>query len=123
MAARGPLFLGFDVGTQGTKALLVDAERTAIVARAHTSYGLLPGLPPGHAEQHPDTWIDAVRSTARVVLRGVDPSRVAGVGVAGQQHGCVVLDERGAVIRPAKLWCDTATAAEAEALSARLGRR
>ncbi len=55
--------------------------------------------------------------------RPADRARVAGVGVSGQQHGLVVLDARGDVLRPAKLWCDTSTAAEAEELSQRLRTR
>jgi len=54
----GDVFLGLDVGTQGTKGLLVDLEERAVVARASASYGLIGGLPPGAAEQHPKTWID-----------------------------------------------------------------
>ena len=110
------LFLGLDVGTQATKALLVDTER-GIIGRAATGYGLIEGLPAGAAEQHPDTWIAAVREVAARVLAGHDAGRVAGVGVSGQQHGFVALDSAGAVLRPAKLWCDTSTSAEA----ARLG--
>lgn len=118
------LYLGLDVGTQGTKALLIDAERDAVVASESSAYGLLAGLPPGAAEQHPQTWARAIReSTARAFAQsGARPAELAGVGVSGQQHGCVVLDERGEVLRPAKLWCDTATAAEARELSGRLGR-
>jgi xylulokinase len=121
----GGLFLGLDVGTQGTKALLVDLERGEVVARAGASYGLIDGLPPGAAEQHPDTWIGAVSEVAAKVFarREVDRARVAGVGVSGQQHGLVLLDRAGAVLRPAKLWCDTSTAAEADELSALFGRR
>jgi len=108
MSKDGALFLGFDVGTQGTKALVIDGARSEVVARASRGYGLLPGLPPGHMEQHPDTWLEAVAATGREVL--------------GQQHGCVVLDGAGQVVRPAKLWCDTATAAEARELGEQLGR-
>jgi len=122
MTDRDTLFLGFDVGTQSTKALVIDVERAAVVARASQAHGLLPGLPPGHMEQHPDTWIDAVAATAREVLQHVDRSRIAGIAVSGQQHGCVVLDGDGKVVRPAKLWCDTSTAAEARELGERLGR-
>lgn len=122
MAAAPTLFLGFDVGTQSTKALLIDAATNQMVARAQHSYGLLPDLPPGHLEQHPDTWIEALSATARSVLAGIDPQRLGGIGVSGQQHGAVVLDAQEQVVRPAKLWCDTATVAEARELSARLGR-
>ena len=121
----GELFLGLDIGTQGTKGLLVDLERRAVVARASASYGLIEGLPPGAAEQHPDTWIEAARGVAARLFDGRAEvrARVAGVGVSGQQHGLVLLDARGGVLRPAKLWCDTATAAEASELSRRFRRR
>ncbi|HZN40640.1 MAG TPA: xylulokinase [Planctomycetota bacterium] len=118
----GPLFLGFDVGTQSTKALVVDPATCSTVARAQHAHAFVEGLPPGHIEQHPEQWMDAVVATAREVLQHVDPTRIAGIGVSGQQHGAVVLDAAGAVVRPAKLWCDTATAAEARELSERTGR-
>jgi len=115
------LYLGFDVGTQGTKALLIDDVQRAVVARASASYGLIEGLPAGHAEQHPDTWAAALREVTTRILQQADLKRLAGIGVSGQQHGAVVLDAAGAVIRPAKLWCDTSAAEEAEELSARIG--
>jgi len=118
----GPLFLGFDVGTQSTKALVVDTTTGGTVARAQHPHAFVEGLPTGHIEQHPEQWWDAVAATAREVLQHVDRTRIAGIGVSGQQHGAVVLDGSGAVVRPAKLWCDTATAAEARELSARTGR-
>jgi xylulokinase len=122
MNPAASLFLGFDVGTQSTKALVVDAARHTIIGRGSCAHSLLPGLPPGHMEQQPQQWLDAMVTAARQALAAVDGSRIAGIAVSGQQHGCVVLDERGAVVRPAKLWCDTATAAEASELAARLGR-
>jgi D-xylulose kinase len=115
------LYLGFDVGTQGTKALLIDDAQRAVVARASASYGLIEGLPAGHAEQHPDTWAAALREVTTRILEQADLKRLAGIGVSGQQHGAVVLDGRGEVVRPAKLWCDTSAAEEAEELSARVG--
>lgn len=124
-AERGRrLYLGLDVGTQGTKALLLDADRGTVLASESSSYELIQGLPLGAAEQHPQTWATALRDcTVRVFARaGAQSAELAGVGVSGQQHGCVVLDERAEVIRPAKLWCDTATAAEARELSTKLGR-
>ena len=111
------LWVGLDVGTQGTKGVVLDASSGAIVARASWGYGLMEGLSPGAAEQHPDTWIDAVRRVCSELMSQVDRSRVLGVGISGQQHGFVPLDDDGAVIRPAKLWCDTETSAEAEELS------
>jgi len=118
----GELYLGFDVGTQGTKALVVDVDARTVVARASSSYELIGGLPPGAAEQHPDTWWNAVRECARALGKQLDLGRVRAVGVSGQQHGFVALDAGMRVIRPAKLWCDTSTAAEARELTRVLGR-
>lgn len=118
------LFLGIDVGTQGTKGLVVDGDRGVVVARAARGYDLLPGLPAGAAEQHPQTWLDAIVAVVAELRESsaVDSQRIAAIGVSGQQHGLVVLDDGDRVVRPAKLWCDTATAAEASELSHRLGR-
>lgn len=119
---KNPLFVGFDVGTQSTKAIVVDGDRHEVVARASHPHTMVQGLPPGHMEQRPQDWLDAVRAAGREVIAQVDAKKIAGIGVSGQQHGAVVLDAKGAVVRPAKLWCDTATAAEAAELSRRLGR-
>ena len=118
------LFAGFDVGTQGLKGLLIDARSRRVVARGQVGYGLLPGLAPGAAEQHPDTWIQALGEVARQLFGapGVETARLSGIGISGQQHGLVVLDGEDRPLRAAKLWCDTQTAAEARELSVRLGR-
>jgi xylulokinase len=120
-AARG-LFLGFDVGTQSTKAVVVDAATRTVVGRGSAPHALVDGLPAGHMEQRPGDWLAACVVAGKQALAGLDASAVRGIGVSGQQHGCVVLDAAGAVVRPAKLWCDTATAAEAAELSTALGR-
>jgi xylulokinase len=116
------LYLGFDVGTQGCKALVIDAATKRILARASASYDVISGLPRGHLEQHPQTWLDAVAAVSAEIRSQVDPSSIRGIGVSGQQHGAVVLDEDGQAIRPAKLWCDTTTATEARQLTEQLGR-
>jgi D-xylulose kinase len=117
------LWVGLDVGTQGTKGVVLDMAGK-VRARASVAYGLVEGLPEGAAEQHPETWIGAVAATCSQLLStpGVPAKDVRGVGVSGQQHGLVVLDDQGEVVRPAKLWCDTSTAAEARELSERWGR-
>lgn len=120
--ASASLFVGLDVGTQGTKGLVLDLAAGAVVARASAAYGLIEGLPPGAAEQHPQTWIDAVRTVLGRLLTEVDRARLGGIAVSGQQHGFVPLDDRERVIRPAKLWCDTSTEAEARELSERFER-
>jgi xylulokinase len=113
--------LGIDVGTQSTKALLVEFETGRVAARAARSHGLIEGLPPGAAEQHPDTWATAAAEATRDVLAAVPGATVVGVGVSGQQHGLVALDAAGRPVRAAKLWCDTSTADEAADLARELG--
>lgn len=105
------LYIGIDSGTQSTKAVVLDLESGAIVAQASHSYELISGLPAGHLEQHPADWIAAVKATISSCLEQLGSRRtsVRGIGVSGQQHGLVVLDEHDEVIRPAKLWCDTST--------------
>ncbi len=122
MTAPGALFLGIDIGTQSCKAVVVDPVRGEVVGRGSAPLELLAGLPPGHQEQRPADWLTALRSAATQALAAVDRTSIAGLAVSGQQHGAVVLDDRGEVVRPAKLWCDTATAAEAAELTAKLGR-
>ena len=103
--------LGIDSGTQSTKTIALDLESGEILASASESYGLIEGLPPGHLEQEPQTWTDAVDTTVRAVLTklGKRKDDVKAIGVSGQQHGFVPLDKKSRVIRPAKLWCDTST--------------
>ena len=117
------LLLGIDSGTQSTKALVVDARDGKVLASAAAEYDLIPNLPPGAKEQHPHTWRDATASAIRRALRQAKAggAEVKAIGVSGQQHGFVPLDKDGAVIRPAKLWCDTSTAAECEEITAKLG--
>lgn len=104
-------YLGIDSGTQSSKAIVLDFETGRILAHAKREYDLIPGLPAGHLEQHPQDWIDAINGCITECLEklGADRSKIAGIGVSGQQHGLVVLDAQDAVVRPAKLWCDTST--------------
>ena len=83
---------------------------------AKQSYETIPGLPHGHVEQDPGTWIDTVSATIReaVVQIGNRKSDIVAIGVSAQQHGLVTLDVRNEPIRPAKLWCDTSTGPQAE---------
>ncbi len=116
-------YLGLDVGTQSVKGLVFDPEHEeGVIARAGQPLDLLPGLPSGAAEQHPDDWWKAVINVVGELSTQIDLQKIAGVGVSGQQHGSVFLDDSGAVVRPAKLWCDTSTADEAQQLTQKLGR-
>ncbi|HVU99853.1 MAG TPA: xylulokinase [Verrucomicrobiae bacterium] len=117
------LIIGIDSGTQSTKVLVVDARDGKVLASAAQEYELIPDLPPGAKEQHPHTWREAAASGIRRALRQARAvaAEVKAIGVSGQQHGFVPLDESGEVIRPAKLWCDTSTAAECERIMETLG--
>ena len=117
------IFLGIDSGTQSTKAVALDFSTGDILAEAQKSYGLIPGLPPGHLEQHPSEWIEATGEVVQecLVKLGGRRDEVCGIGVSGQQHGLVVLDDANEVIRPAKLWCDTSTVEQCSSFEAEFG--
>jgi xylulokinase len=117
------LLLGIDSGTQSTKSLVVDAKTGKVLASASQPYGLISGLPPGAKEQHPHTWRDATAQTIRKALKAARASaaEVKAIGVSGQQHGFVPLDRNDQVIRAAKLWCDTSTAPQCDAIMQELG--
>ena len=113
------IYIGIDSGTQSTKAVVLDFETGAIIAHASEKYDVLDGLPPGHMEQHPATWTKAVDAAVASCMEQIGARRgeVRGIGVSGQQHGLVVLDANDRPVRAAKLWCDTSTAAECDALA------
>jgi xylulokinase len=117
--------LGIDCGTQSLKTVALDGDSGKILSSTSKPYGLIEGLPPGHAEQDPSMWWDALRETVSQVLSdlGSKKSEVGAIGVSGQQHGFVPLDANFEVIRPAKLWCDTSTASQCDEMCAQLGGR
>jgi xylulokinase len=112
--ARDPTLVGLDVGTTGVKALALSPDGE-VLARAERSYPLSTPRP-GWAEQDPEDWWRG--SEAALAELGVD---AAGIGLSGQMHGLVVLDERDRVLRPAILWNDQRTAAECAEIEQRVG--
>ncbi len=114
------MFLGLDFGTSGVKALLVDGyERIIATATAPLT---VSRPAPGHSEQDPAAWWDALQQTI-AALRQTHPAELAatqGIGLSGQQHGAVLLDAAGHVLRPAILWNDVRAAAECTELEARM---
>ncbi|GAB4537955.1 MAG: xylulokinase [Anaerolineae bacterium] len=113
--------LGIDVGTTGSKALLVDAGGT-VVASATTEYPMSTPQPLW-AEQNPADWWSATVTSIRQVLEksGTKPKQVAGVGLTGQMHGLVLLDRQGQVLRPCIMWNDQRTAAQCAAITQQVG--
>jgi xylulokinase len=117
------LCIGIDSGTQSTKSIVLDSESGAILASAQRTYGMIEGLPPGHLEQDPRLWVNAVDDTVRECLAqlGSRKNDVEAIGVSGQQHGLVVLNRENDVVRPAKLWCDTSTLEQCDQFAAEFG--
>ena len=114
--------IGVDLGTSGTKTVLFDTEGRT-VASATIEY---PMYQPqnGWAEQDPADWWNAAKDTIRSVLdqSGVDAAAVRGLGISGQMHGLVMLDEDGNVLRRSIIWCDQRTAAECEEITEKIRR-
>ena len=114
--------IGIDLGTSATKTVLFD-EEGAIMASASQEYPLYQPQN-GWAEQNPKDWADAALSTITKVVKesGVAAEDIKGLGISGQMHGLVMLDENGEVIRPSIIWCDQRTAAECEEITEKIGR-
>ncbi len=91
-------------------------------ARSAAAHAMISG-PNGRREQDTQQWLDAFTQATHQALAdaGVNGQAILGIGVSGQQHGLVLLDDQGQVLRPAKLWCDTETTPENDRLLAHLG--
>ena len=96
--------IGVDLGTSGTKTVLFDTSGNVIASKT-VEY---PMYQPqnGWAEQDPLDWYNAAVETIKYVSSKVDAADIAGLGISGQMHGLVMLDENGDVIRPSIIWCD-----------------
>jgi xylulokinase len=90
------LCIGIDSGTTSTKALVLDVETGKTLASARHPHTFVEDLPHGHAEQLPQTWVDAAEHAIGECLTALGKRReeVAAIGVSAQQHGLVVVDER-----------------------------
>lgn len=106
--------IGIDVGTSATKTVLFD-ETGAVIASSSQEYPLYQPQN-GWAEQKPEDWRDAVLATLKTVVSesNLPADQIKGIGISGQMHGLVMLDEAGEVIRPSIIWCDQRTGAEVE---------
>jgi xylulokinase len=115
-------FLGLDVSTTATKALLVNAAGD-VVAVAASEYGYDTPRPLW-SEQSPDLWWQGVQHAIRAVMRasGVEATAIGGIGLSGQMHGLVLLDAAGRALRPAILWNDQRTQAQCDAIHRRVGK-
>src|SRR5258708_23252153 len=114
--------MGVDVGTGGTRALLVDDAgrlKNAFTAPHEDMHMERPLW----AEQRPENWWDAAQTAIRGVLKQAQVSGhdVRGIGLSGQMHGLVMLDESDQVIRPAVIWCDQRSQTQVDAINEKVG--
>ena len=116
-------FLGIDVSTTATKALLIDS--TGQVASVKSTTYTFETPHPLWSEQHPDLWWNGTQKSVRGVIEksNISPSQIKGVGLTGQMHGLVLLDKAGNVLRPAILWNDQRTQAQCDEIDRRIGRK
>src|SRR5512140_2078027 len=117
------MWLGIDVGTGSSRALLVD-ERGAVCAGFTALHEDMMMARPMWAEQRPGNWWDAVVIAIRGVLdkAGATGEQVKGIGLSGQMHGLVILDEANEVIRPSLIWCDQRSQAQVDFVNEKVGR-
>jgi len=114
--------LGIDVGTGGTRALILD-HSGRLLSSATEEHQPFATPQIGWAEQHPEDWW---RAACLAVLKALSsanlrPDDIAAVGFSGQMHGAVMLDEQGSVVRPALIWCDVRTEKQCADLTAKIG--
>ena len=117
------MLLGIDIGTSGTKTVLFDLKGVA-VADALVEYPLYQPQN-GWAEQNPTDWWRAVCESVSAVIAksGVSADDISGVGLSGQMHGLVMLDENDRVLRKSIIWCDQRTGLECEQITDIVGKK
>jgi xylulokinase len=115
-------FLGIDVGTGGTRALLMD-ETGRVAASGTEEHQAFASPQPGWAEQDPRDWWRACGVAVGKALKksGARADEVACVGFSGQMHGAVLLDAAGEVVRPALIWCDQRTEKQSREMTDQFG--
>ena len=114
--------LGIDVGTGGTRAVLVDRDG-AIASSAMSEHVHFASPHTGWAQQDPHDWWKATGSAIRAALAKIPSPKVVCAGLAGQMHGAVLLDEKDEVLRPSLIWCDQRTQAQCDWLNSKLGEQ
>jgi xylulokinase len=116
--------LGIDIGTGGTRALIVDGQGR-IVSAATENHQPFASPKIGWAEQNPEDWWRACGIAVRKALSSgkLTGEQIAGVGFSGQMHGAVMLDASDAVVRPALIWCDVRTEKQCQELTQKIGAK
>jgi xylulokinase len=114
--------LGIDVGTGGTRALIID-ERGRVIASATEEHEAFASPHIGWAEQRPEDWWRACGIAVKKAMAAanLEGSQIACVGFSGQMHGAVMLDGADEVVRPALIWCDVRTEKQCRDLTVKIG--
>src|SRR5580698_11183872 len=117
------MLLGIDVGTGGTRAVLIDRTGKVLAAFA-SEHAPIRSEHIGWAEQEPEDWWRAAREAIRGALAASEArgTEIEAIGLTGQMHGCVMLDVDGKVLRPALIWCDQRTQPQCDWLTEKIGR-
>lgn len=114
-------FLGLDIGTGGSRAIIID-ENGNVLASETVEHENFASPQIGWAEQDPDDWWRACRAAIKQALQRVNAGEIAAIGLSGQMHGSVLLDNSDRPLRPALLWCDQRTARQCSEITERAGR-
>jgi xylulokinase len=116
--------LGIDVGTGGTRAVIL-SETGKVLASATHEHAAFASPQVGWAEQDPHDWWRAAAGAIKEALQkaGITGDDISCVGLAGQMHGAVLLDENNQVLRPALIWCDQRTQAQCDWLNEKIGAK
>ncbi len=117
-----PYWLGLDIGTTGSRAIIMNEVGT-IKAAASGDHAPMAQPQPTWAEQDPADWWRAAHTAVRAALQqaGLTGYDISGIGLSGQMHGAVLLDEQNRVLRPAIIWCDQRSQKQADWFTATVG--
>ncbi|HTQ96330.1 MAG TPA: xylulokinase [Candidatus Acidoferrum sp.] len=116
------VILGIDVGTGGTRAVLIDTHGR-LIGSATSEHSPMSSPHIGWAEQSPDDWWRAACQAIQECLSrsSTSPSEITAIGLTGQMHGLVLLDASDQVVRPAIIWCDQRTEEECREITKQVG--
>jgi xylulokinase len=114
--------LGIDIGTGGTRAILIDASGM-VLATETADHPPFASPQPGWAEQDPDDWWRAAFIAIKKITAKFPADSIAAIGLTGQMHGSVLLDKNDRPVRAALLWCDQRTEKQCEEITRKIGAK